>query len=186
MMNLTKKSLPNTVRVGGRDFSIYTDYRIWLRFCIEFSNWQKSGMKNELDIKYLFKNELPTFYIPSDYDSILDFAFPKNVLPTSNDNDHGDQTLYFEYDGDYIYAAFFQQYGIDLVEVKDFHWHKFRALLNGITSPTKLYEIMGYRAYTGEKHKEDIYMKLKDAWTPPIEPTEEDIKAEKEFEDYFG
>lgn len=187
MMDLTKKSLPNTVMVGGRDFSIYTDFRIWLRFCIEFSNWQKNGMKGALDIKYLFKNEIPVFQLPDDYNSIMEFAFPRNVVP-HYEEDGGEQVLFYEIDGDYIFSAFYQQYGIDLLEVKELHWHKFKALLNGISKPTKLNEIMGYRSYTGEKNKDmdEQYRKIKEAWLPPYVPTEEELEAEKEFNEYFG
>ena len=32
MIDLTEKSLPNTIQVQGRDFSIHTDFRIWMRF----------------------------------------------------------------------------------------------------------------------------------------------------------
>lgn len=59
------------------------------------------------------------------------------------------QTLYYEYDGDYIYAAFMQNYKIDLMET-GLHWHKFLALLKGL-SGTMLNEIMGYRAYASSK-----------------------------------
>lgn len=186
MIDLKKKVLPNTVTVGGRAFSIYTDYRIWLRFVVEFEHWQKKGLKGTLDIKYLFKNEIPVFECKADYDGIFDFAFPKNVIPHS-DSSRGEQVLFYDVDGDYIYSAFMQQYGIDLIDIKELHWHKFKALLNGIGKPTKLNEIMSYRAYTGEHVKaEDQYRKLKEAWMPPYIPTEEEIEAEKEFEDYFG
>ena len=47
---------------------------------------------------------------------------------------------------------------------------------------------MGYRAYTGEKVKNEaqIYRKLKDMWMPPYEETEEEKQAEEEFNSYFG
>ena len=35
MIDLTKKALPNTVTVDGTAFSIYTDFRLWMRFEIE-------------------------------------------------------------------------------------------------------------------------------------------------------
>ena len=47
---------------------------------------------------------------------------------------------------------------------------------------------MGYRAYTGEKIKNEaqMYRALKDAWMPPYEETEEEKAADEEFEKYFG
>lgn len=186
MIDLTKKVLPNTVLVGGKAFSIYTDYRVWMKFSIEFEKWTKGGCKGTLDIQYLFKNELPVFKSPEDYNSLLTFAFPQNVLPHTESSD-GDQVLYFAYDCDYIYSAFLQQYGIDLIDAEELHWWKFRALLNGIGKDTKLGEIMGYRAYTGEKVKDmdSQYRKLKESWMPPLEETEEDRRTAEEFDDFF-
>ena len=137
-----------------------------------------------LDISYLFSGELPAFYCLEDYAGIFDFAFPSCKVP--NGSGDGDQTLYYEYDGDYIYAAFMQNYKIDLMET-GLHWHKFLALLKGL-SGTMLNEIMGYRAYTGAKQEkpEQQYRKLKYAWTPRPEETEEEKEAEEEFNQYFG
>lgn len=51
-----------------------------------------------------------------------------------------------------------------------------------------LNEIMGYRAYTGAKQEkpEQQYRKLKYAWTPLPEESEEEKEAEEEFNQYFG
>lgn len=186
MLNLMNKSLPNAIKVNGRDFLINTDYRIWMRFTSEFKRWQQENMKGRLDIKYLFSLSIPVFENTSDYTGILEFAFPKCVVPHSNSSDNQD-VLFYEYDGDYIYAAFMQAYGIDLLET-DMHWHKFIALMNGMPDCTKLVSIMGYRAYTGEKIKDEgqIRRRLKEAWLPPYEETEEEKKADEEFNAYFG
>ena len=126
MIDLTEKSLPNTIQVQGRDFSIHTDFRIWMRFCIEFQRWKNAGCRGVMDIAYLFSVEPPAFYCVEDYTGIFDFAFPSCKVP--NGSGDGDQTLYYEYDGDYIYAAFMQNYRIDLMEPR-LHLHKFLALL---------------------------------------------------------
>ena len=184
MIDLTKKSLPNTINVGGRDFAVYTDFRVWMRFSIEFESWKNKGYKGILDIRYLFMNQLPVFQKIEDYSGVFEFAFPKSVIP--NGSSDGDPVLYFEYDGDYIYSAFMQQYGIDLLNA-DIHWHKFKALLNGL-SGTKLNDIMEYRSYTGKSNKDldSQYRHLKDTWMPPYVETEEERQEEEEFNNYFG
>lgn len=181
MIDLTRKVLPNTVMVGGRSFFINTDYRIWLRFVIEFEQWDKKGT---LDISYLFNGEIPVFQDIHDYDGIFQFAYPVNIVPKG---EASTEKIYdYIIDSDYIYSAFMQQYQIDLLTV-DMHWYQFRALFNGLSEGTKFYEIMGYRSYTGEKIKSqnELYRKLKSAWELPVESTEEEMAAEKEFEDYF-
>ena len=54
MINLTSKALPNTVMVGGKAFSINTDYRLWMRFEIELSK----GVL-PMEVGYLFRSEVP-------------------------------------------------------------------------------------------------------------------------------
>ena len=49
MIDLTKKALPNTVMVGGRAYSIYTDFRVWMRFEIAVSKLKRG---EKIDISY--------------------------------------------------------------------------------------------------------------------------------------
>lgn len=144
------------------------------------------GYRGVIDIKYLFENDIPAFSEADDYSGILEFAFPQNVVP-HYEHDNGEDVLFYDIDGDYIYAAFMQAYHIDLIST-DMHWHKFLALMNGLPDSTRLSAIMGYRAYTGEKIKNEaqMYRALKDAWMPPYEETEEEKAADEEFEKYFG
>lgn len=53
----------------------------------------------------------------------------------------------FELDAEYIYASFLQDYGMDLVKEQGrLHWKQFVALFQGLTSKTKIKEIMRIRA----------------------------------------
>lgn len=52
----------------------------------------------------------------------------------------------FFYDAKSIYAAFLQDYNIDLIKQKDeLHWFNFMALIENISEKTKLYQIVSYR-----------------------------------------
>lgn len=52
----------------------------------------------------------------------------------------------FEEDGEYIYASFYMDYGIDLINQQGkLHWKKFIALFQGLSSKTKIKEIMNIR-----------------------------------------
>lgn len=183
MIDLTKKALPNTVMVGGRAFPIDTDFRIWMRFSIEFERWKEDGMTGELDISYLFKNELPVFRRAEDYSEILLFAFPPVICPKHQES--GQKVFDYAVDADYIFSAFMETYGIDLTEVNDLHWHKFNALLSGIG--TKLTDIIGYRSYTGEKIKsnEEMCRRLKYMWELPEVESEEEKESEEKFDRFF-
>ena len=60
MIDLTKKGLPNVVEIGGNPYSIYTDFRKWLKFEISVSKMQP---EEHIDIKYLFKSHMPPYCI---------------------------------------------------------------------------------------------------------------------------
>ena len=48
--------------------------------------------------------------------------------------------------------------------MEELHWHKFLALLNGLTE-TKLSEVMGYRCYERHDRKDiDPYEEMREAW----------------------
>ena len=180
------EALPNIVIVNGKAYAIYTDFRVWMRFCLEFEAFRDGGYEGVMDISYLFKNLLPEFEKPEDYQTIIDFAYPQNVVPRGI-QDAEERILDFRIDSDYIYSAFMQDYKIDLCEAK-MHWHKFKALLNGISENTRLCQIMGYRSYTGEQveNHDKIYKKLKNAWELPKKLTEEEKHQNEEFERYFS
>lgn len=178
-MDLTRKALPNTVVVGGRAFSIYTDFRPWLRFEIEVSKMRRG---DTIDISYLFKNDMPEY---CDLTELFVFSRPESPLPRPMNHSNA-IVLDYELDSDLIYAAFLGQYGIDLFEVKDLHWHKFLALLKGLNDSTVLSKVMGYRSYEKRNNENiDPYEELRRAWEiePPI--SEEEQLELDEFSNLF-
>jgi hypothetical protein len=58
----------------------------------------------------------------------------------------------FEQDANYIYAAFLQAYGLNLLTTP-LHWWVFCALLESLPDDTRLMQIMGYRATDTSKLK---------------------------------
>ena len=179
MMDLTQRGLPNVVMINGSPFSIYTDFRLWMRFENEVRRLQRGHV---MDISYLFKNDMPAYCnIPE----LFAFSRPYSPLPRQIGSASDVIALDYELDGDLIYAAFLGQYGIDLVEVEELHWHKFLALLMGLNEQTKLREVMGYRCYEKSTNpKKDVYEELRRAWE--IEYISEDEQEEiDKFNSYF-
>lgn len=175
-MDLTKKVLPNTVMVGGKAYSIYTDFRVWMKF----ENDVCAGAQG-VDGTKIFKNEIPPRISMKE---MFVFSRPETLLPR-NIGGHSDRIILdYEIDADYIYAAFMAQYGIDLIEVEELHWHKFLALLKGINSDQKLAQIMSYRCYEKNANNKDQYAELEYAWR--IEKmSEEEIEELEEFNNMF-
>ena len=175
-MDLTNKALPNTVTVGGKAFSIYTDYRIWLRFCAEH---EKREIDSQWDIRYLFKNKLPEV---ADINGILEFAYPRCICPKSSGAATRVRLFDYEIDADIIYSSFYQQYGIDLIDIEELHWHKFNALFNGLNKHTRMSEVIGYRSYKkSSKKTEQIYEELRNSWELPEITTKERAEELEEW-----
>lgn len=173
MLDLTKKDLPDSVMVDGRSYFIKTDFRIWIQFERDFKT------QKNFNCTYIFVDDFPPYV---DITALLEFARPKKELPRPIR--HSDViSLDFDIDADYIYAAFMEQYGIDLFEV-DLHWHKFLALLNGLNEEVTLSKIMSYRNYRKNTSKRDPYEELKKAWEI-IPPNEEDNEEIDMFESQF-
>lgn len=83
--------------------------------------------------------------------------------------------LDFEEDGDYIYASFMQEYGIDLIEQQGkLAWKKFLWLFNGLSSETKIKQVMRIRGmeipkYTGKNMKQiQEIQELKSYYALPV------------------
>lgn len=109
----------------------------------------------------------------------------KKELANSNDTSNKQIQIYsYEFDDEYIYAAFLEQYGIDLNTIKYLHWWKFRALFNSLKEDTQIVKIMGYRAMDLSKIKDKEmktqYKKLKKIYALP------DLRSEEEKQADFG
>lgn len=160
MINLAEQnSLPDTIIDSGREFKVYTDFRVWLKFEISLTKMSRYDL---LPVDYLFLDERPKY---CNINSLLEFSRPKHELPRQVFGSSDTIVIDYELDADLIYSAFLGQYGIDLVDIEYLHWHKFLALLSGLNESTRLREVMGYRCYEPSNEKEEIWRaKLKRAW----------------------
>lgn len=180
MINLTdRNALPDSVIVKGREFKVYTDFRVWMKFEISLTKMHKDDL---LSIGYLFPDEKPKY---CSINSLLEFSRPRNELPRQIFGGSDVVIIDYELDADLIYSAFLGQYGIDLVDIEYLHWHKFLALLSGVNDNTRLREIMGYRCYEPSTEKEDVWRaKLRRAWEIDRMSMEEKEELD-EFNDLF-
>ena len=172
MIELKKSRLPESVEVDGSLYNIHTSFKYFLRFIELLAN--KDIKPQDFDFMYQGKK-------PQDRESgfiaLVQFCNPPQILPhTDKLEGSSEKAVDYTIDADYIFAAFMERYGIDLVE-SDMHWYKFQALFKGLHD-TKLNEIIGYRLWENTSGKRDAYTrqmeKLKAAWELPLESDEED------------
>ena len=189
MMNILLDILPEEVTVNGKTYFIDTDFRTFIIFekiVLDPALTARERITNLLDLVY-------TEEVPIDVEAAFLAAVDvykcgdskpsrPSAVKKNGDVELKPKLIYdYEKDAPYIYAAFLQQYGIDLNEIVYMHWWKFHALFNGLTSSTKIVEIMGYRATDLSKIKDKDerarLAKLKRIYDLPTNYTYEDKVA---------
>jgi len=175
-MDLTKIILPDSIIVSGSVYKIHTGHPYWFRFSQIVQ--QSSVLLNSFD--YLYIEQKPNDR-QEGINKLINFYFEKQELPRVDDNQICDRVMDYDIDSDLIYAAISQCYHIDLYE-KEIHWHKVRALINGLYG-TKLNEIIQYRICDPKKDKE--LAKMKRIWRLPKIQSAEDKKSLEDFNKIF-
>lgn len=170
MINLKKKDLPSAVLVDGVFYSIHTDFRFWLLFPEVY----KTGARLT-DLDFFYNGIVPQNRAVGALE-LLSFYNPPQELPRSTERT-GEKLFDYIKDEDLIYAAFIQNYGIDLKET-NLHWHKFLCLFYSIRD-TKLNDVINIRMYNGSDRE---IIKEREAWRLESDVTQE----EKERLDYFN
>lgn len=183
-MSILTDALPQSVYIGDVEYPLNTDFRISLRFEATINDPTLS--EDERIIRCL---ELYYGQIPADIDTALEaaIAFFQCDQEQVGDEAPDDPAYSFEYDAPYIYAAFMQQYGIDLCHIDYMHWWQFKALFDGLTKDTRFIEIVGYRVAEPYKdmprEERDQMNKLKRVYAlPEVDMrTQEQIEADERF-----
>lgn len=163
--------LPDHVSAGGKFFLIKTDFRSWLAFSDMIA--QKDTTLD--DINFIYEEVPPKEQQKEAFSALMDFYHPKTDLPRSTGG-KGEKVLDYVIDSQLIFAAFMEQYGIDLTATDSkghfipMHWHKFLALLSGLHN-TKLNDVMGWRCWDGDTKTEygKSMAKLRASWELPPE-----------------
>ena len=179
MIDLTKAKLPEAIEVSGAFYRIHTDFRYFIRL----GQLLRGKDIKPHDFDFMFIQELPADKIAG-VKALVSFMNPPHPLPRKTKRgDTGAPVLDYTLDANLIYAAFMQQYHIDL-SVEPLHWYQFSALLAGLRE-TKLTDIISFRLWENTSGKKDEYsrtmQKLHDAWEIEVIDAEDDA-ALAEFE----
>lgn len=179
-MSILTDALPNYVIIDGIKYPIRTDFRVWLEFDNVISSQKiKAENKIEILIRLCFDKNKCRIAPPFSKETVsclCDFYMCKKPHKKSRKNDSCERVFSFEYDADYIYAAFFAQYGIDLLSVPYMHWYQFSALFKGLDEDSRLMKIISWRSVDlsqiSDKQKRKAYQKLKEIYALPDERSE--------------
>ncbi len=153
-VNLLIDPLPNMLVINGKEFLINSGFRTFIlleQLLADNSISDKEKVYQMMDL--IFVENYPD--ITEDViNKIIDFyrcgksvKKPAKRKENQNNKEVKSPKIYdFDYDDALIFAAFYQQYNIDLNEIEDMHWWKFKALFNSLSSDCEFVKIMGYRA----------------------------------------
>lgn len=151
--DLLTEALPESVRIHGKEYPIQCDFRIG----IKLDGILRSELEDQEKIKRMlvlyFKDNIPPD-ISAAIDKIIWFYRCGEVLDNEDEEKKKrryirrrskDPACVLTQDAPYVYAAFMDQYGIDLTSVTFMHWWKFMALFESLGDETKMSKIMYYR-----------------------------------------
>ena len=161
MSSLTEP-FPVSLTISGVECPIHWDFRTVLRCQKILQDAGRELTEDEMTrLLRLFYGQY-TWYTEEHFDKMLWFFscgreperkhFPRKIAGINGDRDFSfyrnpgaDMMLTKdEVDADLIYAAFIQQYGIDL-QTEEMHWWKFMILLENLGGDTRFQKIMEYR-----------------------------------------
>lgn len=156
MINFTA-GLPRSITIGGEAYAINTDYRIMADFEMKIAN---ADMSDRTAFAKVLSETVSALFIDVPHADALRII--EGVLwyyrcgndPRETSGAPRPNKRYYDYseDSDYIYAAFMQQYGDDLLTSK-MHWWEFRAKFMALTEATEFVKIMQYRGTDVSKIK---------------------------------
>ena len=184
-MNMLLDALPTWVDIDGVQYDLNSDFRISVMFeMLMFDDTVTERDKLQKALYLYYGNRIPP-NIEKAVEKIMWFyncgVKTKKKRRRRNRSSTADRVYDFDFDDAYIYAAFLQQYGVDLQD-EEIHWWKFKAMFKALSEDTEFVKIMGYRSITitsnMTKSQKDFYTEMKRIHALPLPQAEVD-KAEK-------
>ena len=187
-MNILIDKLPCSVIVDNIDTEIVSDFRTSILFeQLMKDNSVNDDVKIELALNLYFPNQYIINTIDAVNKIIWFYGGGKYIKESSNKSSNSSKNVNiydFEQDADYIYAAFMEQYKIDLADINYLHWWKFKSLFYGLNKDIQLSKIMFYRSVelTDDmtKNERKFYRDMKRLYAL------EDMRSEEEKEQDFN
>jgi hypothetical protein len=152
-MNLLLDKLPESVYLADpdppfleREYPLNTDYRVGIRFTNLLEDDTLSDLEKDEQALMFYYGGIPA-NVDAAYQALIQFYLcGRDPDEVKTDGQSGPPVFSYTQDAPYLFAAFEQQYGIDLTAV-DMHWWRFRALFDGLSDKTELMKIISYRAW---------------------------------------
>lgn len=185
-MNILVDLVPTTINIDNKEYEINSDFRNSILFELLMQDNSIGDKDKMLMALKLYYPVIPKNLNEAIEEMLWFYRCGKDVRK-SKGNGKGKsvtQIYSFEHDDDYIYAAFMDQYSIDLQDIKYLHWWKFKAMFKSLKEDTEIVKIMGYRSMDlskiKDKEQKSYYKKMQEVYKIPISIDEENKLREIE------
>lgn len=190
--NLAQDAPPTTLLVGGVEYPINTDYRVWIDVLHDVRNLISTPKTPEQALhnaETFASIETAVFgkVIPADFTDVLQaisgFALGYPEAPVGEGKPNAAQTYSFDWDLNYIIIAIMNQYGIDIsYSCKHFHFWLFLVYFRALCGDHHIQRLIEIRGYDG---KDPEMKRQAQRYALPREQTAEDQALADEFNDIF-
>lgn len=187
-MNILIDLLPKEVTIDNKEYKINSDFRTSILFELLMQDSSIGEEDKILMALQLYYPQIP-MNINGAIEKMLWFYRCGKDISKSKGNGKGKsvtQIYSFEHDDDYIYAAFMDQYGIDLQDIDYLHWWKFKAMFKSLKEDNEIVKIMGYRSMDlskiKDKEQKAYYKKMKELYKIPTQISKDEEEKLKEIE----
>jgi hypothetical protein len=188
---------PTEITVGGKSYTIRTDFRVWIAVLATFRQLLTT-IENDDDVQHnadvlvqlmlLVFPELPLWEDVSCYDDFIralsEFIAGYAHAPVSSSTgaQNSVQTYSFEHDLNEIVIAISCQFGVDLTVGHECHWWLFLEYFRCLSGNHQIIKLMEIRGYDGK----DPELKRRAAqFALPNENSADDDRALKEINELF-
>lgn len=183
MSNLLLDSAPLTLDIGGVEYPIKTDYRTWVRFELLMLDDSRDDAFNEaLDLVFDGCPPPPEMDNETVAQMMWFYQCGHPDMPLGGSGAPKQRIYDYAVDDGYIYAAFLQQYSVDLQEEAQLHWWRFYAMFISLGAGCKFVDILGYRSTKISKkmslEERAFYRRMQQMYALPNPTAEDDKTAE--------
>lgn len=179
-MNILIDLLPDKVEINSEEYKINSDFRTSILFELLMQDSELTDEHKIIQALELYYSVLPQD-VNEAVDKLLWFYRCGKDIASQKGNGKGKsvtQIYSFNYDDDYIYAAFLDQYGVDLQDIEYLHWWKFKAMFKALKEDNEIVKIMGYRSMdlsnVKDKEQKAYYKKMKELYKIPVSRDEKE------------
>jgi hypothetical protein len=179
-MNILVDLLPIAVEIDNKNYEINSDFRTSILFELLMQDSSIGAEDKIITALELYYPVIPE-NINEAIEQMLWFYRCGKEITSSKGNGKGKsvtQIYSFEHDDDYIYAAFMDQYNIDLQDIEYLHWWKFKAMFKSLKEDNEIVKIMGYRSMNlskiKSKEEKAYYKKMQELYKLPMPKDEQE------------